>query len=326
MRNHTSLTEEKSAKISENRRKKSRYWYKLGKDIARDKWLYIFMLIPIAYFIIFKYGPMGGAIIAFKDFKIGLGIMDSPWVGMANFKRLFSSPDFYKIFKNTLLLNLYSLIFGFPAPIILAVLLNEINNSIFKRISQSVLYLPHFISWVVLAGIFIQMLSPSTGVVNLILVKFGVDPIYYMASKFWWPIMFVISGIWQSAGWGTIIYLAAITNIDQELYEASRIDGANKFNQMLHITLPGIKSTIAIMLILRMGSMMDVGFEHIYNLQNSAVYDVADVISTYVYRVGIEGAQYSYTTAIGLFQSVISLVLVFTTNKIVQKMGENSLW
>jgi putative aldouronate transport system permease protein len=193
-------------------------------------------------------------------------------------------------------------------------------------VNQSILYLPHFISWVVLAGIFIQMLSPSTGVVNLILKAMGVTPVYFMASKFWWPVMFVVSGIWQGAGWGSIIYLAAVSAIDPELYEAARIDGAGKFGQIWHITLPGIKATIAIMLILRMGAMMDVGFEHIYNLQNSAVYDVADVISTYVYRVGIMGAQYSYTTAIGLFQSVISLVLVVATNKITRMMGENSLW
>ncbi|MCL2833989.1 MAG: ABC transporter permease subunit [Treponema sp.] len=298
----------------------------LLKDLYRDRWLYIFLIIPIAFYVIFKYVPMYGAIIAFKDFKIGLGIVGSKWVGFAQFERLIKSPDFYKILRNTLLLNIYALVFGFPVPIILAILLNEIGSKLFKRINQSILYLPHFISWVVLAGIFIQMLSPSTGIVNMILRAAGIKPVYFMASNFWWPIMFVISGIWQSSGWGSIIYLAAVSAIDPELYEAARIDGANKFRQIWHITLPGIKATIAILLILRMGSMMDIGFEQIYNLQNSAVYDVSDVISTYVYRVGIRGAQYSYTTAIGLFQSVISLVLVVSTNKITQMMGENSLW
>jgi putative aldouronate transport system permease protein len=298
----------------------------LVKDLRRDYWLYIFMLLPLAFYVIFKYVPMYGAIIAFKDFKIGLGIAGSKWVGLQQFTRLFRTPDFLKILKNTLLLNLYALAFGFPVPIILAILLNEVRSSAFKKINQSILYLPHFISWVVLAGIFIQMLSPSTGIVNMVLKAVGVKPIYFMASNFWWPIMFVISGIWQGAGWGSIIYLAAVSAIDPELYEAARIDGANKPQQIWHITLPGIKATIAIMLILRMGSMMDIGFEHIYNLQNSAVYDVADVISTYVYRVGIMGAQYSYTTAIGLFQSAISLVLVISTNKITRMMGENSLW
>ena len=298
----------------------------LLRDLRRDRWLYVFLIIPMAFYLIFKYMPMYGAIIAFKDFKIGLGISGSRWVGLAQFERLVRTPDFYKIVSNTLLLNLYALLFGFPVPIILAILLNEVHSKIFKRVNQSILYLPHFISWVVLAGIFIQMLSPSTGVVNMILKFFGVKPIYFMASSFWWPIMFVISGIWQGACWGSIIYLAAVSAIDPELYEAARIDGGGKLQQIWHITLPGIKPTIAILLILRMGSMMDVGFEHIYNLQNSAVYDVSDVISTYVYRVGIRGAQYSYTTAIGLFQSVISLILVVGTNKITRMMGENSLW
>jgi len=299
----------------------------LRKCVKRDIWLYLFLIIPILYFIIFKYGPMYGAIIAFKDFKLGMGINGSPWVGLQNFRKLFVSPDFFSILRNTLLLNVYNVVFGFPAPIILAILLNEIGHAAFKKTTQSLLYLPHFMSWVVLGGIFIQMLSPSTGVVNLILSKvFGVTPIYFMASTFWWPVMFVLSSIWEGAGWGSIIYLAAITGIDQEQFEAARMDGASKFQQIWHITLPGIKATIAIMLILRMGSMMDIGFEQIYMLSNQAVYRVSDVISTYVYRVGIEGARYSYTAAIGLFQSVISMILVFTTNKIVQKMGETSLW
>ena len=298
----------------------------LLRDLRRDRWLYIFLILPMAFFIIFRYIPMYGAIIAFKDFRIAQGILGSRWVGLAQFERLFRTPDFYNIVKNTLLLNVYALVFGFPIPIILAILLNEVRFKLFKRINQSLLYLPHFISWVVLAGIFIQMLSPSTGVVNMVLRSLGITPIFFMASSFWWPIMFVISGIWQGAGWGSIIYLAAVSAIDPELYEAARIDGANKIGQIWHITLPGIKPTIAILLILRMGSMMDVGFEHIYNLQNPAVFDVADVISTYVFRVGIRGAQYSYTTAIGLFQSVISLILVYSTNRITRALGENSLW
>ena len=298
----------------------------LRRDLYRDRWLHLFMLIPVAYYIIFKYVPMYGLVIAFKDFRVGLGIFGSPWVGLRHFERLFRTPDFYKIISNTLLLNVYTLVFGFPVPIILAILLNEVRSAAYKRINQSVLYLPHFISWVVLAGIFIQMLSPSTGIVNMILKAFGITPIYFMASNFWWPIMFVISGIWQGAGWGSIIYLAAVSAIDPELYEAARIDGANKGQQIWHITLPCIKATIAIMLILRMGSMMDIGFEHIFNLQNSAVYNVADVISTYVYRTGIRGTQYSFTTAIGLFQSAISLILIITTNKITRMLGENSLW
>jgi len=298
----------------------------LGKRIRRNRWLYIFMLVPLAYYIIFKYAPMYGIIIAFKDFRIGLGFSGSRWVGLAHFQRLFASADFYRILRNTLLLNVYALVFGFPVPIIIALLLNEIRLLSFKKIAQSILYLPHFISWVVLAGIFIQMLSPSTGIANVFLKAIGLTPIYFMADSFWWPVMFVLSGIWQGAGWGSIIYLAAISNIDPELYEAARIDGAGKFGQIWNITLPCIKGTVAIMLILRMGSMMDVGFEHIYNLQNPAVFNVADVISTYVYRIGIQGAQYSYTTAVGLFQSIVAFILVVATNRIVRAMGESSLW
>lgn len=298
----------------------------LVKRIIRDRWLYLFLLPIVLYYVIFKYLPMVGTLIAFKNFRFVDGIFGSDWVGMEHFIRMFSNKDFYNIVKNTLLLNVYDVIFGFPVPIILAVMLNEINNHIFKRFTQSILYLPHFMSWVVLGGIIIQICSPSTGVINSILKVFNIQPIYFMADAFWWIVVFVVSGIWQGAGWGTIIYLAAITNIDVQLYEAARIDGAGKFRQIWHITLPGIRGTIATMLILRMGSMMNIGFEKVYMLQNNAVRRVSEVISTYVYRLGIEGAQFSYTTAIGLFQSLISLILVFITNKIIKSMGESGLW
>jgi len=260
----------------------------LWRDIVRDRYLYLLLVPIIIYYIIFKYGPMYGVIIAFKNFRFSDGIWGSSWIGLSHFKSLFGSRDFYMVLKNTLLLNLYNVIFGFPIPIILAILLNEVHNRIFKRTVQSLLYIPHFISWVVLGGIWISLLSPSTGVVNMVLNKaLGIEPIYFLADKFWWPVMFVISGIWQGAGWGTIIYLAAITNIDPQLYEASYVDGASKWRQIWHITLPGIRSTIAILLVLRMGGMMDVGFEHVFVLQNSAVRSVSEVISTFVYRAGI---------------------------------------
>jgi len=218
-------------------------------------------------------------------------------------------------------------VFSFPVPIFLAILLNEVRNKFYKKSIQSLLYIPHFISWAVLGGIIIGLLSPSTGFVNYVLKYFlGIEPIYFMTSKFWWPVMFTLSSIWQSAGWGTILYMAAITGIEQELYEAALVDGASKLRQIWHITLPGIRPTIAIMLILRMGSMMDVGFEQVFVMQNDAVRSVSDVISTYVYRVGLQGIQYSYTTALGLFQSVISLILVVGTNKIIKNIGENGLW
>jgi len=299
----------------------------LWRDIVRDRYLYLLLIPIIAYYIIFKYGPMYGVIIAFKNFRFSDGIWGSEWIGLRHFKSLFGSRDFYMVLRNTLMLNVYSLIFGFPVPIVLAILINEVHNRIFKRTVQSLLYIPHFISWVVLGGIWISLLSPSTGVVNTVLNKvFGIKPIYFLADKFWWPIMFVISGIWQGAGWGTIIYLAAITNIDPELYEASYVDGASKWRQIWHITLPGIRSTIAILLVLRMGGMMNVGFEHVFVLQNSAVRSVSEVISTFVYRAGILNTQYSYTTAVGLFQSLVSMILVVATNRITRALGEEGLW
>lgn len=298
----------------------------LWRGIKRDKYLYL-MLIPVAaYYLLFKYSPMFGEIIAFKNYRFADGIMGSQWVGFKHFRDLFGNSDFYNVLKNTLLLNVYNVIFGFPVPIVLALMLNELRREWYKRLVQNLLYVPHFISWVVLGSILIALLSPSTGIVNMILELFGIDPIYFLANKQWWPIVFVLSGIWHSAGWNTILYMAAITGIDPQLYEAARIDGANRLRQIWHITLPGIRSTIAILLILRMGQMMDVGFEQIFILQNSAVFQVSDVISTYVYRVGLQHVQYSYTTALGLFQSVIGFILVVSMNRVVKLLGEKGLW
>ena len=297
------------------------------KDISRDKYLYLFLMPGLIFFVLFKYAPLYGEIIAFKDFRIMDGIWGSEWAGLKHFDRLFNDRDFWIILRNTLLLNLYSILFVFPAPIVLALLLNEVRSHWFKRSLQNMLYLPHFISWVVLGGVIISILSPSTGLVNIVLSKvFGIDPIYFMASPFWWPIVFTLSSIWQTAGWGTILYLAAMGNIDPQLYEAAKIDGASKLRQIFHVTLPGIRGTIAILLILQMGKVMDVGFEQVFNLQNSAVFSVADVISTYVYRMGLLSAQYSYATAVGLFQGIIGLILVLLVNKAIKSMGEGGLW
>lgn len=300
---------------------------KLLHDIGRDKYLYLFLLPGLAFFLIFKYAPLYGEIIAFKDFRIMQGIWGSEWVGLKHFERLFHDQDFWAILRNTLLLNLYNILFVFPAPIVLAILLNEVRLNWFKRTLQNLLYLPHFISWVVLGGVIIAILSPSTGIINILLSKgLGIDPIYFMASPFWWPIVFTISSIWQTAGWGTILYLAAMGNIDPQLYEAAKIDGASKLRQIFHVTLPGIRGTIAILLILQMGKVMDVGFEQVFNLQNSAVFSVADVISTFVYRMGLLSAQYSYATAVGLFQGLVGLIMVLLVNKIIKSMGEGGLW
>ncbi|MDF2814771.1 MAG: protein lplB [Paenibacillus sp.] len=296
------------------------------KQWSRDKYLYL-LLVPVAlYFLIFKYAPLFGEIIAFKNYRLMEGIWGSPWVGLDQFRKLFTSRDFLQILRNTLLLNLYSLVFAFPVPILLALMLNELRSEWYKRVLQNFLYIPHFMSWIVLGSIITALLSPSTGVVNSILKLFGLEPIYFMASTFWWPISFVGSSIWREAGFGTILYLAAMASISSHLYEAAAIDGANKWRQIWHVTLPGIRSTVAILLVLQMGRMMDVGFEHVFALQNSAVGSVSEVISTYVYSRGIVGLQYSYTTALGLFQSIVSLVLVVFVNRLIRAMGERGLW
>ncbi|WP_372632358.1 ABC transporter permease [Cohnella sp.] len=298
----------------------------LWKQISRNRFLYA-LLIPVAiYLILFKYAPMAGEIIAFKNYRLSEGIWGSSWVGFEQFEKLFASRDFYVVLRNTLLLNLYHLVFAFPVPIVLAILLNEVRAEWYKRTLQNLLYIPHFISWVVLGSIVIALLSPSTGVVNTVLKAFGMEPIYFMADKFWWPVSFIVSGIWKEAGFGTILYLAAMSAIDPTLYEAAKIDGASKRRQIWHVTLPGIRSTIAILLILQVGKMMDVGFEQVYTLRNDAVTSVAEVISTFVYTRGLVSLQYSYTTALGLFQSLIALILIVSVNRIIKAMGERGLW
>jgi putative aldouronate transport system permease protein len=299
----------------------------LRNRFLRDRHLYLMLLPVILFYLVFKYAPMIGEMIAFKDYRLGDGIFGSKWVGFKHFESLFGSIDFWRVLRNTLVLNLYSLVFGFPVPIVLALLLNEVRKEWYKRTVQNLLYLPHFISWVVLGGIFIAILSPSTGVVNAILENiFGIDPIYFMADSRWWPVAYTLSGIWREAGWGTILYLAAMSSIDPQLYEAAKIDGASKLRQIWHITLPGIRSTVAILLVLRMGNMLDVGLEQTLILQNQSVLDVADVISTYVYRVGLQNMNYSYTTALGLFQSLVSLILVVGVNRLTRAFGERGLW
>ena len=296
------------------------------QSIKRDRLLYLLLLPIVVYFIIFKYVPMYGTVIAFKDYRLADGIFDSKWVGLKHFKSLFSGQDFWLILRNTIVLSMYSVLFTFPMPIIISILLNEVKNKTFKKGVQSILYVPHFISWVVLGGMVIAILSPSTGAVNQLLSLFGIAPIYFLRSTFWWPVSYIAAEIWQSTGWGTIIYLAAITGIDPELYEATYMDGANKLQQMWHVTLPCIRGTVAIMLILKMGKVLDVGFEQVYILQNDVVISISDVISTYEYRIGLQGMQYSLTTALGLFKGLIGLILVTITNRAVKGLGESGLW
>lgn len=301
---------------------------RLLRALYRDRYLYMLLLPVVAYYVIFKYLPLYGLQIAFRDFKLGTGITGGEWVGLKYFNRLFSSSIFSRVVRNTLRLNIYNLIFGFPIPIILALMFNEMKNARYKKVSQSLIYIPHFFSWVVLGGMVINILSPSTGVVNTVYkaISGNEKGIYFMADPGWWQVAFVGSGIWKEAGWGTIIYLAAISGVDPQLYEAAIIDGANKRQQIMNITLPTIRPTIAIMLILRMGSMMDVGLEQVMMLQNDLVMEVADVISTYVYRQGVQKNQYSLTTALGIFQSAITAFLLLSTNWASKRFTESSIW
>ena len=287
----------------------------------------LIMFTPIlAYYLIFKYLPMGGLVIAFKEYNMRLGILGSLWVGLRNFELLFMGRSTVNIIRNTFLLSVYRLIFGFPAPIFLALLLNEVRKTWFKKGVQTIIYIPYFFSWVIIGGIVVSIFSQERGIVNTI-VKFFNDgqPYPFLFRETSWIIIYTGSGIWKGAGFGTIVYLAALTSIDPNLYEAAIIDGANKWKQLIHITLPGIKSTIIILFVLATGSIMEVGFDQVFVLQNSVVNHVADVINTYIFRFGIQGARFDITTAMGLFDSLIGLILVVTTNAIARKFNEG-LW
>lgn len=297
------------------------------KYVKENIWLYILLLPVLTYIVIFKYLPMFGIVIAFQNFNFVDGILGSEWIGLDNFRVLFSSDgEFWKILSNSLILSVYNLLFGFPLPIIVAILLNEIRNKVFLRFSQTAIYLPHFISWVVISGMVMNFLSPNGGIVNHIITALGGEPIGFMTNPKYFRSILVISTIWKETGWGTIIYLAAITGIDQELYEAADIDGANRLQKMLHITLPSLKGTIVVLFIMRLGNILDNGFEPVFLLHNTLTLDVADVFELYTYRMGIQLGQYGYSTAVGIFKSIVGFVLIMTSNTIVRKMGESSIW
>lgn len=285
-----------------------------------------FMLIPVvAYYIIFHYIPMAGTVIAFQNFKITKGIFNSEFVGFKWFQQFLNDVYFWRLLKNTLVINLYNLVLGFPMPIILALLLNEVRNKAFKKTVQTITYMPHFISVVIICGIITNFVS-TDGVINSVIKTFGGEALPFLTDPKYFPAVYTISGIWQNIGWSSIIYLSALSSIDQELYEAAAIDGASRWKQTLHITLPGILPTISILLIMQIGQMLSVGYEKILLLYNPAIYETADVISTYVYRQGIVGANYSYSTAVGLFNSVINLILLITANKLSKKTTGNGLF
>lgn len=288
--------------------------------------MYLMLLFPIAFYFTFKYVPIYGLVLAFKNYNFAEGIMGSDWVGWKVFEKLFRDRTFWLAMRNTLLLNLMSLLIGFPIPIIFALLLNEIRQVKFKKIVQSISYLPHFVSWVIFYGIIVAVTSKNTGIVNILLGSLGLEQQNFLTEKGWWLFIYVVSGIWKETGWQAILYLSALSGVDQQLYEAAAIDGAGRFKRLWHITLPGIRSTIVVILILEIGKIMTIGFEKPFLLGNSMVSDVSTVLSTYIYTMGITRAQYEITTAAGLFQSVINFALVMGADRIAKLMGEPGLF
>lgn len=306
--------------------RKPGYLKQLLLDINKEKLLYCMLIPGLLFFVLFKYLPMLGVVIAFQDYQPFAGILKSHWVGLQHFQRFFTNPDFWKLFRNTLVLAVYNLLFFFPLPIILALMLNEVRKEFFKRFVQTIIYIPHFISWVVVAGLTYTLFTTEGGIVNEVLASMGGDKINFLLSKDWFRSMITSQVIWKETGWGTIIFLAALSGVDQQLYEAARMDGANRWHQLWHITLPAIQTTIVLLLILRLGSFLDTGFEQIFLMLNSGNREVAEVFDTYVYTSGLVNAQFSYSTAVGLFKSLVSLILVVSANAMAKKYGEEGVY
>ncbi|MED4955434.1 ABC transporter permease subunit [Paenibacillus macerans] len=293
--------------------------------LRRDSQLYLLLLIPMAFVLVFKYAPMSGLVLAFKDYKIARGFWGSEWVGFEVFAEIFAKHDFGRAVRNTLLLNTLDLLFSFTMPIVLALLLNEIKSVKFKRINQTLLYLPHFLSWIIIGAIAYQLLSESNGVVNNVIEMMGGTRIPFLQEDTNWLISYLAIGVWQSMGWGTIIYLAAMSGINPELYEAATVDGAGRWRKVWNVTLPSIRATIVTLLIMNLGRVMEGSFERIFALQNKATTEFTTTIPVLVYRWGIESGNFSRATALGLFQSVIGLALVLLADRIAKKLGEDGL-
>jgi putative aldouronate transport system permease protein len=303
--------------------------FKRSSYLKRSWMLYAMLFLPMAFFIIFRYIPMTNIVIAFKDYNIFQGVWSegSPWAGFKWFQRAFSTRDFWNALRNTIYLNLLDLIMGFPAPIILALLLNELVLKNFKKFTQTVIYLPHFLSWIIVSSIASRLLAPTSGVVNMFLVEnFGIGPIDFLMDKGKWIMTYIFFGVWKEMGWGTIIYLAAITGINPELYEAAEVDGAGRWRKLWNITLPGIRPTIVVLLIMNIGRILGIEFDRPYTMMNNIVMEVADVLSTLVYRLGIRSFQYSLTAAIGLFQSIVCVIFLVAANAFAKKLGERGIW
>ncbi|WP_418041032.1 ABC transporter permease [Paenibacillus xylanilyticus] len=299
---------------------------KLLSALRRDQSLYLLALPGILFFLIFKYIPMWGIVIAFQDYSPFRGILGSEWVGLQHFTTLFANPDFALLFRNTLAISLLNLILFFPFPILISLGLNELRNMTYKRLIQTVIYMPHFLSWVIIAGLTLLLFAKGTGLINELFALWGWTRVDFLTNpdSFW--IMVTLQAMWKEAGWGTIVFLAAMASVDTQLYEAARMDGAGRLRQIWHITLPAIRSVIVVLLILRLGDIMEVGFEQIFLMYNGAVSEVAEVFDTYVYRTGIEQGDFSYSTAVGLFKSVVGLALVVIANRLVKRMGQEGVY
>ncbi|WP_397341330.1 ABC transporter permease [Paenibacillus qinlingensis] len=294
--------------------------------MLKDRWLYLMLLPGIVYFLLFKYGPMWGIAIGFQDYSPFQGMSGSKWVGLKHFIRLFSEPTFFKLLKNTLVLSLVNLIIVFPMPIIVALMLNELRKEKFKKAIQTLIYIPHFMSWVIIIGMFYVLFESHDGLFQKWIVSLGFEPFTFMMDPDKFIPMYILQNIWRDTGWGTIIFLAALAGVDTHLYEAARMDGAGRLRQMWHITLPSIRSTILIMFILQLGNILELGFEHVYLLLNSLNREVAEIFDTYVYTAGILNGMYSYSTAIGVFKSAVGLILVVLANRLSKKFGEEGIF
>lgn len=302
--------------------KTRRFWLQYW----RNRYLFLLFVPALIYYLVFCYGPLLGVQIAFKDYQFRKGILGSPWAGFKHFQALFSIRSFKEVFGNTLTISLLKLVFTFPTPILFAVLLSELRGTKFKKTVQTISYLPHFLSWVVLGGVFMQLLSPTTGPINGLLKQLGVPPVNFLTNVKWFRPVLVATSMWKGFGWGSIVYLAAISGVDPELYEAAEIDGAGRVRKILSITLPSIIPVVTIMFIFAIGGIVNDDFDQIFNLYNPSVYKVGDVLSTYTYRVGLVDMRYDFSTAVGLFKNVLAFALIVTTNAITKRINEYGLW
>ncbi|MFM9278816.1 ABC transporter permease [Paenibacillus jiagnxiensis] len=287
--------------------------------------LYVMAIPGIVFLIVFKFIPLAGAVIAFKDYSVFQGFIDSPWVGLKHFSTLLHHPDFARVFGNTLMLGFFKLVLIFPVPVLLALMINEIRKSALKKGIQTALYIPHFLSWVIVGGILFDFFSLS-GLFNIIIGWFGQDAVLAMQESAYFRPIYVLASIWRDAGWGTVVYMAAISAIDPQLYESAMIDGASKFRQIRHITFPLLLPTVLVLFLLEIGNFLDLGFDQVYNLLTPMTYNVGDILDTYVFRTGIQQGQYSFATAVGLFQSVIGFIMVYIFNKLSKKVSDGGLW